>query len=333
MVRWRKKKPQPHRASTRERGSATGLANTDTGRCTADASLQTAGPGMQAAVMGLQTVGMNLQTPHTRLQPDDAPQQARPKTAAAELAEVLQLVSDCLRRNEMDQADRVLADAMTRFGNDRQVLDAYASLPFRQGKWQEACRRYKTAIAALPGVPHSYAQLGIALHYSGEPEEADGVLSEAVHRFPRDIEVARDFARLASMRGDHPLALQRWELVRERFPNYAEGYTLGTQPLIELGRLDEAETMLELCQEQFADNYHFLFQRALIATRRSDWNEAFSRWASLLARFPGVASGPVAVRSAVALWQREISDGSEAATSVRLPAIVAEATGQTAPEN
>jgi tetratricopeptide (TPR) repeat protein len=81
-------------------------------------------------------------------------------------------------------------------------------------------------------------------------------------------------------------AVRWWEIYRERFPYAAEGFTLGSVALIELGRFYEADALLRPAMERFPDLAEALGNYALVAQHRRDWREAASRWEAFRARFP-----------------------------------------------
>ena len=81
-------------------------------------------------------------------------------------------------------------------------------------------------------------------------------------------------------------AADRWSVYRERFPSSAEGFTLGSVALIELGRFYEADALLRQAMEKFPGFSEAYSNYALVAHHRRDWREAAARWATFRARFP-----------------------------------------------
>jgi tetratricopeptide (TPR) repeat protein len=239
----------------------------------------------------------------------------------------LRVAAELVANQKTSEADMVLAEAAASFPKDERVLHEYAMIASYKRDWPETCRRWELLREEFPHTPHYHVQVCRALHFGGKPAEADTLLDAAMSKFPHDLEVARDFARLASLRGEPLTALARWVEVRRRFPDRAEGYTLGTQPLLELGRFDEAESLLESCRERFGNTYDFMYQSATLATRRDHWEKAFERWAVLLAAFPSAASGTIAIGKAISLWQLSVSEGDEQAINVKVPKAIAERVG------
>jgi hypothetical protein len=86
-------------------------------------------------------------------------------------------------------------------------------------------------------------------------------------------------------------AAQRWEVYRERFPNSAEGFALGSVALIELGRFYEADALLRVAMEKFPGHSEVHADYALVAHHRRDWREAVARWQAYRVKFPEMMSG------------------------------------------
>jgi tetratricopeptide (TPR) repeat protein len=81
-------------------------------------------------------------------------------------------------------------------------------------------------------------------------------------------------------------AADRWLEYRERFPYSAEGFTLGSIALIELGRFYEADALLTVAIENFPEFSEAFSNYALVAHHRRDWREAADRWEAFRIRFP-----------------------------------------------
>ena len=78
---------------------------------------------------------------------------------------------------------------------------------------------------------------------------------------------------------------------RVRFPALPEGFTLGSFALRRLGRMDEAEAVLEAGLPQHDAAEAFLAERARLAMQRHDWMAALRRASVMTERFPGNSVG------------------------------------------
>ena len=74
---------------------------------------------------------------------------------------------------------------------------------------------------------------------------ADELIQEGSRRYPRFRQMyAEVCARVAYRSGDFEEALRRCDTLRRMFPQTAAGFVVAADSLYDLGRKDEAETML-----------------------------------------------------------------------------------------
>ena len=73
---------------------------------------------------------------------------------------------------------------------------------------------------------------------------------------------------------------------RTNWPQFAAGYGGQALALRELGRLDEAETILDEGMRCFPSDRGLIIEHVEIARRRSNWVEVLSRLTAARARFP-----------------------------------------------
>jgi Flp pilus assembly protein TadD len=103
-------------------------------------------------------------------------------------------------------------------------------------------------------------------------------LLAVMQRFPRSPGPAVEYAKHAQQRGDWEEALRRYRLAIACAPNGARGLVGAAKALAELGRFDEADTLLRKAQRRFPDSPSLQLDFAWIAHRRKDWPEAARRW-------------------------------------------------------
>jgi tetratricopeptide (TPR) repeat protein len=92
-------------------------------------------------------------------------------------------------------------------------------------------------------------------------------------------------------RGDLDSACERLARVRAIGPYFQSGYQEGARCLIEIGRSEEAESVLRSAIDRFADESWALRDYARLAHDRGDWDEAAVRWDALRRRFPAEEAG------------------------------------------
>src|SRR5438067_200192 len=147
-----------------------------------------------------------------------------------------------------------------------------------------------------------YLGAAVQLRDSGRFEETETLLNEAVDRFPAEPRPRVEWALLAHARRDWAEAVRRWQLVRDNFPNEAVAHALGAVGLRELGRYDEAQSLLAAARENFPDDLGIANENAWLATHRRDWAEALRRWGRIRKQFPDHPAG----YTGMAMIQREL---------------------------
>jgi tetratricopeptide (TPR) repeat protein len=99
-----------------------------------------------------------------------------------------------------------------------------------------------------------YLRAAVEAREAGRFDEADGLLTEAIERFPDEPRPRFDWALLPHFRLDWTEAVRRSEIVRAEFPDAPAAHVLGAIVLRELDRLDDAENLLSAARERFPDD-------------------------------------------------------------------------------
>ena len=151
-------------------------------------------------------------------------------------------------RLKLDDAETMLLEAMRRSPNDPRLLYEYAQLPAvplsaEQKNWPEALARMARLRTAFPDYEPGYVTGAQYLRDAGQPEESERIAREGTSRLPDSIGLALEYARAAEHRADWPEALQRFTVVRQRFPGVPGGGDGVAKALAALGRETEAEDM------------------------------------------------------------------------------------------
>jgi predicted Zn-dependent protease len=141
---------------------------------------------------------------------------------------------------QYDEAEKLLTSVMYKVGNEPTVWITFARVAEHQEDWEEAARRWATIRNRFPLLPLGYVRGLLPLLKLSRHAEAEGVLLEGMDRIRDDATLLIEHAWLAHRRGDWKAAVQRWAVVRERFPGRAEGRERGADALIALGEIDEA---------------------------------------------------------------------------------------------
>ncbi len=184
------------------------------------------------------------------------------------------------------EATALLRDAADRFPAEPLVVVEQGWLAEERRDWSEAMRCWNVVRARLPGEEVAYIAGARVHREQGRTEEADGLLRQAIARFPDGSSPLTEHAWLAQRCRDWSTAAERWAVVRRRFPDHVEAYVLAAVALAELGQEDAIEPLLTEGLARRPDSPEIAFAYSEVAERRHDWAAAARRWGDAVARFP-----------------------------------------------
>jgi tetratricopeptide (TPR) repeat protein len=185
----------------------------------------------------------------------------------------------------------------------------FARLADTRKDWAEAERRWQVLREHFPHALHGYVGSAVALRELNRLDEAEKILLEATKRFPQEIIILHDLARVAERRADWVTAEGYWRacLVIDSDPWWVLS-GLATA-LREQGRTTEAEAVLLDAQARHPHEIAYFIDHARVADKRRDWAESERRWHIVLGRFPDSFHGYVGL--AVALSEQGQSDEAD----------------------
>lgn len=153
------------------------------------------------------------------------------------------------------------------------------------GEWLEAAQLWEIYRERFPDSIEGFTHGSYALIELGRFYEADALLEPAIERFPF-AEIYSNYALVAHHRHDWRNAVSRWELFRERFPEYRIGFSLQSIALCELGQYADADSLLRQGMDFHPDDEELLENYAWVAQRQGALSEAQQRWWKLKAQYP-----------------------------------------------
>jgi len=118
----------------------------------------------------------------------------------------------------LDEADAAYVRLREDQPSDLSLAQQYAAIAAERDDWPEASRRWAEITADFPDHMPGYWQWADALVAAGNQIEADAVLTEAVTRFPDDLETAVRWTRLGRQVLSPESCAARWEEIGRRFP-------------------------------------------------------------------------------------------------------------------
>ena len=151
---------------------------------------------------------------------------------------------------KLDAADNLLARAVAKF-SDRidgwityaRVAEARRDWNIAKSRWRAVNERFSHAIGVL-------GQVG-AMIKLGEVDEAEKFLDEVRTSLPTHPELAAELAYIAENRNDAGLAVERWSFVRQRFPQFLDGYKQSARLLRSLGKVEDYRALLHKLEARF----------------------------------------------------------------------------------
>lgn len=207
---------------------------------------------------------------------------------------------ECLRwLNRTDEADTLLAEAVSKYPQDYDTAAAYAGAAEHAGKWEEALTRWTRARSAFANaIP--WVQSAVCLQRLFRHTEAEELLLKASTLYVGNQSILTNLAGLARHRRDWPEALRRWALVRDLFPRATMGYLGAAWTYEDMGMIVEADAMMTDGIDRNEEDAGLAIEYARAAHARADWEEAIRRWAIVRERFPnrheGYDGGAAALR-------------------------------------
>jgi tetratricopeptide (TPR) repeat protein len=164
-------------------------------------------------------------------------------------------------------------------------LNGFAQVAQARGDHETAIMRYAAAREIHPNEIEGYIFAADSLTILGRLQEAETLAEQGMRRSPEDVRGFLTHARIALKRGDWASALQRWQVVIDRF-DHQLGYIGAAQVLMRFERLDEAEVLLTQASIRFPTDSGPPTELARLGQRRGDVELAAARWKALAHRFP-----------------------------------------------
>jgi tetratricopeptide (TPR) repeat protein len=183
-----------------------------------------------------------------------------------------------------DEAEAVLRSAATRFPDETQPFHDLARLAEARRRWAEAEEHWQRYLALDDSHWWAHTALAEALGNQRYWEKANSVLATAQGLFPdqyRGLTILR--AENAEAHQDWPTALQLWTEVQARFPDEWSGWRGQARMLRTLGRLDEAEAILQSAALRFPNETDVWLHLARLTESRQQWAQEEEHWRRLLA--------------------------------------------------
>jgi tetratricopeptide (TPR) repeat protein len=191
----------------------------------------------------------------------------------------------------VDEADRLLSEAVRQFRSDHALSIEYARLADRRRDWAAGITRWKDFRQRFPEHIAGYVEGAACLIQTGHFDEAEMVLGDAVARFSADLTIHTMWVEAAVRRKDWPVAAERAAMMRECLPQAAMGYVQGARALRELRQFDLAGHILMEGRNRLPNDVQIRRTEAHHAVALRDWSAADRLWAEVRAAAPNHVAG------------------------------------------
>ena len=204
------------------------------------------------------------------------------------------------RAGRFDEADAMVERGLAVYPADRSLLYEHAFSAHAAGRYAVAISRWEAALAVAPDLAMCHAGVAANLRETGAIERAAAVIAAALARFPDDLTILSEAARIADMRLRFNEALPLWRRAAEA-PSPAPEWLQGeAHALLRLGRFKEAQQVLDRARQRFPEAPGLRALEGLLASERSDWPKAVALWSDYRRRYPEDGNGEVQLARALA---------------------------------
>jgi tetratricopeptide (TPR) repeat protein len=195
-----------------------------------------------------------------------------------------------IRAGDPAAADATLTRGLRLHPDDLELALEHAELADLRRDWPTAVERWSHVVASAGGEASAtaYVQLAQAYRQQGALDRADEIIERGRRSHPEDPDVAQLWAKLATVRRDPALSLERHTA--------AVGLPSGAPPQVHrdraraaaaIGAWDVADEALSDGLAAHPDDPVLLVERAYMAIRRDDWDEVDRRWREAVERTGG----------------------------------------------
>ncbi len=151
----------------------------------------------------------------------------------------------------------------------------------------DAHRRWETARSLFPAEATTWIGSASALADAHRWPEADALFTQGLAELPHSQELMFHWALRARHSPTAGLALDRWQQLRDTFPEFVLGYTFGASALLDAGRAEAAEVLIAAASGRFPNDTEVVRMSAEIAVRRGDLDSAVDRFTTAARLNPG----------------------------------------------
>jgi tetratricopeptide (TPR) repeat protein len=217
----------------------------------------------------------------------------------------VEAASDLLEVGRLDEAEAALHELLKRSPQHFVALTVLAQVSRKRGDRTASLTYYQTAHSADPSQMFVLLQMGHDLRELGRLDEAEAVLQKLLEHRPQHFDALMALAQVARKRNDRTASLNYYQAAESAAdPTNTGAYLRLASAYRELGRLDEAEAVLQKLLEHRPQHFDALMALAQVARKRNDRTASLSWLQAALAANPPTVDAKLRLASAL----RELSN-------------------------
>lgn len=166
----------------------------------------------------------------------------------------------------------------------------------------------------FPSEPEPFFRASRLCKEAGRLDDADRFLELGQRQCRESFGFYLGRAWLAHERRNFDAAVERWDELRQAFPDHPAGYHGAAVSLREAGRLDEAERIAAAGYDRHPNNSDIADEHARAVSMRRDFAVAVERWTTIVERFPDRPRSHIGL----ALALRELGRPEDADATLRI---------------
>ncbi len=191
-----------------------------------------------------------------------------------------------LSNNRLIEAESIIKEGLVSWPNNKGFLILNAQLAQKKQQFSEAVDCWQRLREKYPEAKRGYFQAGNCLIALRKFEQAKTLFKEAAAKWPDVLEPLKGLANIAQKQQKWSEALDYWQLVHKRFPEFRPAYIQGGRALLEVGNFEEAEAIFKVSSEKWPKDRQPLEGLAQTSQHLGKWSEALKRWQRIIDKFP-----------------------------------------------
>ena len=163
----------------------------------------------------------------------------------------IRLGSIYLIEGNLSEAKNIVKKGLKFLSSSKFLLILHAKIAQKEQNYVEAISRWTKVREKYPDHEGSYVQTGHCLLALDKPDEAEDLFKQGIKRFPDAPEPLAGLAHIFQKQKQWSESLKHWQLVHAHFPEFMPSHINIGNIFWELGKFEEAESVLKVASEKW----------------------------------------------------------------------------------